>query len=195
MDKTIEYIAQKSKELLTRQINSYRSLHQKAGTVIAVAALFAPIFLFLIEKTHLWFRITGSLLILPLIIGIILLLLTLRATKLNQGFDETMFDDLLNKKKTEVETYEIAYNKYSIEQNDKILNKQNNKYNWGIRLIIAAIILSISLLIISTIIENRNDHKAKTKDLETTNFNNSNTNPLMKNLIIIDSNIYNQIKQ
>ena len=150
MKKSIEYIANKSKELLSTQIDSYRSLHQKAGTVIAVAALFAPLFIFLVEKADLWMRITASILIIPLIIGILLLLLTLRAKKLNQGFDETNFEDLINKDIDEVQTFEIAYNQYSIDRNKKILTKQNKKYNWGIGLIIITIILSIILLIIDT---------------------------------------------
>lgn len=46
--------------------------------------------------------------------------------------------------------FEISYNKQSIVANDKILNKQNKKYNWGIGLIIMTIILSILLLIVDT---------------------------------------------
>ncbi|MCB0539803.1 MAG: DUF1385 domain-containing protein, partial [Bacteroidetes bacterium] len=121
MSTPIEYIANKSKELLANQIASYRSLHQKAGTVIAVAALFAPLFLFLVEKAELWVRITASILIIPLIIGVILLLLTLRARKLNMGYDESNFEDLINKDISEVQAFEISYNKYSIERNDRIL--------------------------------------------------------------------------
>jgi len=121
MQETGEYLANKSKELLNSQIQSFRALHQKAATVIAVSALFAPVFLFLVEKAELWVRITASFLILPLIIGVILFLLTLRATKLKQGFDESNFEDLLNKNINEVYNFEIAYNKFSIEENDKIL--------------------------------------------------------------------------
>ena len=158
MKQSIEYVANKSKELLSTQIDSYRSLHQKAGTVIAVAALFAPLFLFLVEKAELWVRITASILIVPLIIGIILLLLTLTAQKLNHGYDETNFEDLINEEIDEVQKFEIAYNKFSIEQNKSILSNQNKKYNWGIGLIIIAIILSIFLLILDTSIKNNYSH-------------------------------------
>lgn len=161
MKESLVYIANKSKELLITQIESYRSLHQKAGTVIAVAALFAPLFLFLVEKAELWVRISACLLIIPLIAGIILLLLTLRAQKLNRGFDESNFDDLVNKNIEEVHAFEISYNKYSVEKNDNILSEQNKKYNWGIGLIIIAIILSIGLLIIDTTI--KNNHSSNNK--------------------------------
>lgn len=147
----IEYVSLKSKELLVTQVGSWRSLHQKAGTVIAVAALFAPLFLFLVEKAENWVRITASILIIPLIAGIILLLITLRARKLKQGYDETNFEELMNYSDIEdVFAFEIAYNKYSIEENDKILKRQNRKYNWGIGIIIISIILSIALLIVDT---------------------------------------------
>lgn len=163
MSTPIEYIANKSKELLANQIASYRSLHQKAGTVIAVAALFAPLFLFLVEKAELWVRITASILIIPLIIGVILLLLTLRARKLNMGYDESNFEDLINKDISEVQAFEISYNKYSIERNDRILKDQNNKYNWGMALIIIAVILSIGLIIIDTVIKNNSNNHTKTE--------------------------------
>ena len=160
MKKSIEYVAIKSKELLATQIDSYRSLHQKAGTAVAVAALFAPLFLFLIENAILWVRITAMILIIPLSIGIKFLLLTLLAKKLDHGYDETNFEDLINKDLKEVHKFEIAYNKYSIEKNKNILTDQNKKYNWGIGIIIITIILSISLLIIDTSISaNSSDTK------------------------------------
>ena len=165
MKKTLEYIANKSKELLITQIESYRSIHQKAGTVIAVAALFAPLFLFLVEKAELWVRITASLLIIPLIAGIVLLLLTLTTQKLNRGFDESNFDELLTKKLEDVHAFEISYNKYSVEKNDEILNKQNGKYNLGIRLIIISIILSIGLLIVDTTIKSNSSSNKNTSEM------------------------------
>ena len=149
---TGEYIANKSKELLKTQVESFRAIHQKAGTVIAVAALFAPVFLFLVEKAKLWIRITVSLLIILLLVGIGLLLITLRAQKLRQGYDETNFEYLLNKDIDTVYNFETSYNKFSIEQNDKILKTQNRNYNIGIILTIIAVIASIGLIIIDTVI-------------------------------------------
>jgi hypothetical protein len=165
MQQTLEYISNKSKELLSTQIDSYRSLHQKAGTIIAVAALFAPLFLFLVEKAELWVRVSASLLAVPLIVGIILLILTLRAQKLNRGYDETNFVELLNQKLEDVHTFEIAYNKYSVENNDVILNKQNKKYNLGISFILTSIILSIGLLIVDTATMNKDSNNNKSNSI------------------------------
>ena len=162
-DKSIEYIANKSKELLASQINSYRSLHQKASTIIAVSALFAPFFLFLVEQAQFWIRLAAAILVVPMIVGIILLLLTLRARKLAQGFDESNLGDLMNEDLKEVHKKEIAYNKYSIEQNNSILISQNNRYNRGVAFIIGAIILSIGLVLTDTIIKNNNSDNIKTK--------------------------------
>lgn len=150
MNDSVKYIAEKSKELLLTQIDSYRALNQNAGIAIAVASLFAPFFVFLVEKAEFWIRIFSILLIIPLIIGIILLLLSLKSQKLNRGYDETNFEEFINIDIDEVFKNEIAYNKHSIEENDKILKKQNKKYNIGINFILISIILSIILLFIES---------------------------------------------
>ncbi len=164
MKESIEYIANKSKELLSNQIDSYRSLHQKSGILIAITSIFIPLFLFFIVRSFMWIKITSAILIIQMIIGIVLLILTLRAKKLSQGYDESTFEELMNLKITEVYKTEIAYNKYSIEQNDNILNSQNNKYNWGLVLILIAIILSIILMFADTIDKN-NNLKSKTDNI------------------------------
>ena len=48
--KDLEFLAEKVKELLDRQIDSYRANHTKAGTIIGISSVFIPIFLFLIEN-------------------------------------------------------------------------------------------------------------------------------------------------
>jgi len=151
--KSIEYIAQKSKELLNGQIESFRSLHQKSGTVIAIASIFAPIFLFLLDKSQDWLKIVAVIFILLLIIGVVILLINLRTKKLYQGFDESLFQDLLNEDIVDVYLYEISYNEKSIEKNDIILNKQNKMYNMGIGLIVFSIIWSLAVLIADTILK------------------------------------------
>jgi len=149
---TIEYIANKSKELLANQIDSYRSIHQKSGIIIAIAALFAPLFLFLIEKGYKWIQISSVIIIIPMIIGTIFLLITLMSRKLSIGYDETTFEYLINQEIDYVHKFEIAYNKYSIEKNEIILIRQNSRYNRGILLIIISILLSIGLLVTNTVI-------------------------------------------
>lgn len=181
---TGEYIANKSKELLRTQVESFRAIHQKAGTVIAVAALFAPVFLFLVEKAELWVRITASLLMIPLLVGIVLQLITLRAKKLRQGYDESNFEELLNKDIETVYNFEISYNKFSIEQNDKILISQNRSYNAGIILTIISVILSIGLIITDTTIKN-NSKTDSTMSQENNNSGGEAQKPNVK-LITVD---------
>lgn len=159
MKDSIEYIATKSKELLSNQIDSYRSLHQKSAVLIAITAIFIPLFLFLIENSGFWIKISAAILIIPMIVGIILLILTLSARTLNQGYDESCFEDLINVKLKQIHKTEIAYNKYSIEQNDVILKSQNKKYNNGLKLIIIAIIFSICLMLAHTIFSNNKNSK------------------------------------
>ncbi len=135
------------------QIESFRSLHQKSGTVIAVASIFAPILLFLADKAQDWLKVLAVIFVLFLIVGVVLLLMNLRAKKLYQGFDETLLKELLNEEIIDVYLYEISYNESSIEKNDLILNDQNRKYNKGIALIIFSIIMSLVVLVIDTVLK------------------------------------------
>ena len=43
--KELEFLAEKSKELLLKQTTSYRQKHSNSGTIITVLALFIPLFL------------------------------------------------------------------------------------------------------------------------------------------------------
>ena len=49
-NKSLELIYNESKDLLQKQIESYRNHHAKAGTIIGIIALFFPLFLFIIEN-------------------------------------------------------------------------------------------------------------------------------------------------
>ncbi len=151
-EESLKYIAEQSKELLQKQINCYGITNQKAGTVLAISALFAPLFLFLIERAQLWVSISAVIIIVPLIIGVILMLSILKAKELNRGYGESSFEELINKDIIEVYQNEITYNKYSIEQNDIILHDQKKKYNCGITLMIISIVLSIGLMDTSVIL-------------------------------------------
>jgi hypothetical protein len=48
--KDLEFLSDRARELLDRQIASFRTNHSKAGIIIAIIAIFVPIFLFVVEK-------------------------------------------------------------------------------------------------------------------------------------------------
>lgn len=127
--KSIEYVAKKSKELLTCQFEAYRNLDQKAGIVIGILSIFLPLFIGSITGSPLYIKVISLVPVMVLLIGMIIMLYVIRSNKLSQGYDETKFVELINIDIKNVYKEEIAYNKYSIEKNDKILTKKNKNFN------------------------------------------------------------------
>lgn len=148
-DTSIKIISEKSKELLERQIGTYRNKQEKATTILGLLSLFLPLYLFIIEKSPELIKILS---IIPLAImtwGTIIIIRILQAQKLNQGYNPDKFSEFINWQPKEIYLYEIASNKLSFEKNNPILEKQNDNYNRGIIIIIISIGLSISLLVIN----------------------------------------------
>lgn len=70
-EKSIEIIAEKSKELLDRQIQTYRNKQDKATTILGILSLFFPIYLFVIEKSTYWVKLLSIVPIIVMTIGTI----------------------------------------------------------------------------------------------------------------------------
>jgi hypothetical protein len=177
-DTSIKIISEKSKELLERQIGTYRSKQDKATTILGLLSLFLPLYLFIIEKSSEWTKLLS---IIPLTImtwGTILIIRILKTQKLNQGYNPDKFPEFINWQPREIYLYEIASNKLSFEDNDVILEKQNNNYNKGIKILIISIGLSISLLLFDIglqTIKSFNNGNRKSTSSDTTNIKHTST--------------------
>jgi len=147
--KDLEFLAQKSGELLDKQINSYRQKHSNSGTIITVLALFIPFFLSGLDNSYSLVRLFAIIPIGLLLWAIILLIQVLRTKPLDQGFHIDKFDELVNKSHEEILLYEIGANKSSFKDNEKTTADQNNKYNRAIQLTVISIILSTALLLVN----------------------------------------------
>ena len=150
--KNLEFLALNSKEIIEKQVDSYRQQHSYAGTIIGATALFIPFFLNSLDSTSLLIQFV---LILPtvLFISAILLMLSIFRTKpLDQAFSVTKYKDLLNKDYKEILLYEIAANSHSYTLNKTITEKGNKRYDIGVKLTIVALVLSISLILINKFI-------------------------------------------
>ena len=163
--KDLEFLADRVRELLDRQISSYRTNHTKAGTIIGISSVFIPVFLFIIEKSP---KIIQLLALIPIVIflySIILMINILRSRKLDQGFNQNQFDKLVNQDYEKILLYEIGAKKNSITDNQKITDKQNNRFNRGLIATVIAIIFSITLLLSNLIInQNNNTMSDETKN-------------------------------
>jgi hypothetical protein len=144
--KHLEFLAVNSKEIIEKQVDSYRQQHSYAGTIIGATALFIPFFLSSMDST---IKVIQFILIVPILCFIwsILLLLSIFRTKpLDQAFSVTKYKDLQTKTFKEILLYEILANTHSYSLNTIETEKGNKRYANGIRLATIALIVSILLM-------------------------------------------------
>ncbi|MEI7422424.1 MAG: hypothetical protein WCK18_10030 [Prolixibacteraceae bacterium] len=151
--KDLEFLAERARELLDRQITSFRATHAKAGSIIAVVAIFVPLFLSIIEKSVFIIKVFSIIPIVLLCYSLVLMIEILRQKKLDQGFNESQFDKLVNKSYEDILLYEIGAKKDSFTDNQVITESHNRKFNYGLSYTITAIFLSFALLTLSIFVE------------------------------------------
>jgi len=156
----LEFLAINSKEIVEKQVDSYRQQHSYAGTIIGATALYIPFFISSLDSS---FQVIQFILIIPtvLFISAILLLLSIfRTNPLDQAFSVAKFKELITKTYKEVLLYEINANSHSYTINKIITEKENKRYALCVKLITIALVFSIILILVnkSIIIE-----KAPTK--------------------------------
>ena len=151
--KNLEFLASNSKEIIEKQVDSYRQQHSYAGTIIGVVVLFIPFFLSSFDNT---FKITQYISILPiaLFIWAILSMLSIFRTKpLDQAFSIAKYQDFLNKTYKEILLNEIEANTNSYNRNLLITDKGSKRYSTGVSLTAVAFLISIVLLLANQFIK------------------------------------------
>ncbi len=144
--KHLEFLAINSKEVIEKQVDSYRQQHSYAGTIIGAIALFIPFFLSSFDGT---FPIIQFILIVPIaffIWSILLMLSIFRTKPLDQAFSVTKYKELLAKTYKEILLYEIEANSRSYIINSIITEKGNKRYNTGVRMTTVALLISIVIM-------------------------------------------------
>jgi hypothetical protein len=142
----LEFFAVNSKEIVEKQVDSYRQQHSYAGTIIGVSALFIPFFLSSLPST---LHVIQFLSVVPIafFIWAILLMLSIFRTKpLDQAYNVEKYQELLTKSYKEILMSEIEANTHSYSQNKVITEKGNKNYTTGVRLTTIALLISIVLL-------------------------------------------------
>jgi len=154
VDKNLDFLVAKSRELLQEQLKSYESSNSKAGVLISISSLLIPIALSFISSANTLFYIK-ILTILPtalMILALSFLLKVLMPKGLDNGFNFEQFEKIINGTHNKLLLFEIGANKDSYYQNSPIVKKHNRNFKAGVILIsISAIILFI-LITISLII-------------------------------------------
>jgi hypothetical protein len=148
--KPLEFLAVNSKEIIEKQVDSYRQQHSYAATIIGATALFIPFFLSSLDTT---IQAIQFISIIPIacFIWSILSLLSIFITKpLDQAFSVSKYKDLLTKTFKEILLYEVNAHSYTL--NMKITEKGNKRYANGIRLATIALLISIVLMMVNKLI-------------------------------------------
>jgi len=145
--KNLEFLAVNSKEIIEKQVDSYRQQHSYAGTIIGATALFIPFFLGSFDGTS---QLVQFISIVPtafFIYSILLMLSIFRTKPLDQAFNVTKYKELLTKTYKEILLFEIEANAHSYSMNKIITEKGNKRYSRGVSLTIIALLFSIVLIL------------------------------------------------
>ncbi len=145
--KELEFLASKSKELVEKQVESYRHKKSNAGTIIGVISLFIPFFLNGLGDANFLIQYLSILPIGLLAWSLLLMLKVFRTELLYQFFSVEKFKDLVNKDYEKVLLYEIGANNDSYRDNEPIDVLANKNYNFGIKLTTISVLISIALLL------------------------------------------------
>ena len=142
----LEFFAVNSKEIVEKQVDSYRQQHSYAGTIIGVTALFIPFFLSSLVGTFIAIQLI-SVVPIALFIWAILLMLNIFKTKpLDQAYNVEKYQVLLTKTYKEILLSEIDANSNSYIKNKTITEEGNRNYITAVRLTTIALLASIVLL-------------------------------------------------
>ena len=145
--KNLEFLAVNSKEIVEKQVDSYRQQHTYAGTIIGATALFIPFFLGGFDGTS---QVVQFISIVPIaffILSILLMLSIFRTKPLDQAFNVTKYKDLREKTYKEILLFEIEANTHSYIINKIVTERGNRRYSKGVSLTIVALLSSIILIL------------------------------------------------
>lgn len=145
--KNLEFLAVNSKEIIEKQVDSYRQQHSYAGTVIGATALFIPFFLGSFDGSSQVIQFISIVPTASFIYSILLMLSIFRTKPLDQAFNVTKYKELLTKTYKEILLFEIEANAHSYTMNKTITEKGNKRYSKGVSLTIIALLFSIVLIL------------------------------------------------
>ncbi len=144
--KNLEFLTVNSKEIVEKQVDSYRQQHTYAGTIIGATALFIPFFLGGFDGTSQVVQFISIFPIACFIYAILLMLSIFRTKPLDQAFNVTKYKELSAKSYKEILLYEIEANVHSYTINKIVTEKGNKRYSKGVSLTIIALLSSIVLI-------------------------------------------------
>ena len=153
----LEFFAVNSKEIVEKQVDSYRQQHSYAGTIIGVTALFIPFFLNSFAGTSQLIQFISIIPIVLFIWAILFMLSIFRTNPLDQAYNMKKFEDTLTKSYKDILISEIEANISSYNNNKIVTDRGNRSYTMGIRLTTIALLIAIVLLFANQFIQIENE--------------------------------------
>jgi hypothetical protein len=146
-----EKVESRGELILSRQIDSYRAIQNRAGLLLGTLTIFISFYPALIKDFNFGLRNVGISSFIVSTISIVLTLIVLRHKKLDEGIGEHRFEPLINENYDDYMNQSISALKTSIEANDKKLKKMNKKFNMSLYSFIFALLLSVLTIILNYI--------------------------------------------
>ncbi|GEP51075.1 hypothetical protein FNO01nite_17470 [Flavobacterium noncentrifugens] len=150
--RNLEFLALNSKEIIEKQVDSYRQQHSYAGTIIGFTVLFIPFFLNSLDGSNEVLQLITIVPIASFISSILLMLSIFRGKPLDQALSVAKFQLLMKKSYREILLFEIKANNASYTKNSAATRKGNKRYLQGVGLTTIAIMISIILLLANSFI-------------------------------------------
>jgi hypothetical protein len=92
----IEFLANKSKDFVDKQIGAYRQKQSNSGSIMAIISLFIPFFLSGLDDAYLLVKLFSIIPIGLFVYGIFSFIEVLKSRPLDQGFHTDKFQELAN---------------------------------------------------------------------------------------------------
>jgi len=147
--KNLEFLAVNSKEIIEKQVDSYRQQHSYAGTIIGAIALYIPFFMGGFDGTSPVVQFISIVPIAFFILSILSMLSIFRTKPLDQAFNVTKYKDLLEKSYKDILLFEIDANARSYTINRIVTERGSKRYSKGVSLTIIALLSSIVLILVN----------------------------------------------
>lgn len=150
--KSLEFLAENSKEIIEKQVASYRQQHSYAGTIIGFTVLFIPFFLNSLNGTNSIMQFISIIPIVFFITSILLMLTIFRGKPLDESLSVEKYQKMKNITYEQVLLYEIEANKISFTKNNRVTLQGYKRYSQGIGLTTIAMLIAIILLLANSFI-------------------------------------------
>jgi formate/nitrite transporter FocA (FNT family) len=175
----LEFLAAKSKELLSRQIGAYEKRRSYAGTLLAVLTFFIPVFFGKVERSVLPTPLLSAAAVVFFLISLILLIIIFISYRLDEGmsFSKLVEHATLDDYKTTL-TFEIGANESSYTDNRKVVKRNSNLFSLSIFALIAGIILSVAAFVYDKFITPSVEKATKVEIIKAVPFNITNADSL-----------------